>query len=223
MTIKPLAVMLALGTVMSSLGAQANTDSDFAGSLSAIEALALQARPAADAVPTGIVGESRVVHSREDVLRLTIASLGETTDEAAERIIASVGQLSITNDEYSKVIYKLVNLMIAHRDPIVRVRVVRAVGMIASIKSVPNAFVSPIGATLIPSLTDSAPAVRAEAARTLGTITQYTPNGLLNQENPIIANLIMAAAGDQDASVREAAAAALKSIKIVKSGHTHGG
>lgn len=203
MTLKPLAVMLALGTVMSSLGAQASTDSDFAGSLSAIETLAR---------------EARVVHSREDVLRLTIASLGEATDEAAERIIASVGQLNITNDEYSKVIYQPVNLMITHRDPIVRVRIVRAVGMISSIKLVPNAFVSPIGATLIPSLTDSEPKVRAEAARTLGTITQFTPNGLLNQDNPIVANLIMAAAADQDASVREAAAAALKSIKTVKSG-----
>lgn len=201
MTIKPLAVMLALGTVLGPLGAQASADSAFAGSLSAIETLAR---------------EARVVHSREEVLRLTIASLGEATDETAERVIASVGQLSITNDEYCKVIYKLVNLMIAHREPIVRLRVVRAVGMISSIKSVPNAFVSPIGATLIPSLTDSEPTVRAEAARTLGTITQYTPTGLINQENPIIANLIMAAAGDQNASVREAAAAALKSIKIVK-------
>jgi hypothetical protein len=216
MTIKPLAVMLALGTVLSSRGAQASSDSNFANSLSSIETLALQARQAADKVPAGTAGESRVVPSREDVLRLTIASLGATTDEAAERIIASVGQLDITNDEYCKVIYKLVNLMVAHRDPIVRVRVVRAVGMISSIKNVPNAFVSPIGATLIPSLTDSEPKVRAEAARVLGTITQYTPTGLLNQENPIIANLIMAAAGDQDASVREAAAAALKSIEVVK-------
>jgi len=216
MTLKPLAVMLALGTVLSSLGAQASSDSDFAGSLLAIESLALRARPSADAVPAATSDRPRVVHSREDVLRLTIASLGETTDEAAERIIASVGQLDITNDEYCKVIYKLVNLMIAHRDPVVRVRVVRAVGMVSSIKLVPNAFVSPIGATLIPSLTDSDLKVRAEAARVLGTITQYTPTGLLNQENPIIANLIMTAAGDQDTSVREAAASALKSIKIVK-------
>ena len=214
MTIKPLAVILALGTVLSPLGAQASTDSDFAKSASAIETLALQARRAADNVPAGTADGSRVVKSREDVLRETIASLGSTTDEAAERIIASVGQLNITNDEYCKVIYKLVNLMVAHRDPIVRVRSVRAVGMIASIKNVPDAFVSPIGATLIPALTDSEPKVRAEAARVLGTITQHTPTGRLNPENPIIANLIMAAAADQDASVREAAAAALKSIKV---------
>lgn len=201
MTIKPLAVMLALGTVLSPLGARASTDSAFAGSLAAIETLA---------------DKARVVHGREEVLRLTIASLGEATDEAAQRIIASVGQLAITNDEYCKVLYKPVTLMLEHRDPAVRVRVVRAVGMIASLKSVPNAFVSPIGATLIPSLTDSDPKVRAEAARTLGTITQYTPTGRLNQENPIVANLIMASAADQDASVREAAAAALKSIKVVK-------
>ncbi len=217
MTIKPLAAMLALGTVLSSLGAHASTDSDFAASLSAIETHAVQAQPSVNAVPMDIYDEPRVVHSREDVLRLTIASLGATTDEAAERIIASVGQLNITNDEYCRVIYKLVNLMVDHRDPAVRVRAIRAVGMISSIKDVPNAFVSPIGATLIPSLTDSEPKVRAEAARVLGTITQYTPTGLLNQENPIIANLIMAAAADKDASVREAAAAALKSIKVVKS------
>lgn len=216
MTIKPLAVMLALGTVLSSHAAHASTDADFAGSLSAIETLARQARSSAVDIPARTSDESRVVRNREDVLRLTIASLEATTDEAAERIIASVGQLNITNDEYCKVLYTLVNQMVEHRDPVVRVRVVRAVGMISSIKSVPNAFVSPIGATLIPSLSDSEPKVRAEAARVLGTITQYTPTGHLNQENPIIANLIMAAAGDQDASVREAAAAALKSIKIVK-------
>lgn len=213
MTIKPLAVILALGTVLSSLGARASTDSDFAGSLSAIETLARQARSSADAAAADA---SRVVPSREDVLRLTISSLGAATDEAAERIIASVGQLDVTNDEYCKVIYKLVNQMLAGREPAVRVRVVRAVGMVSSIKNVPNAFVSPIGATLIPSLTDSDPKVRVEAARVLGTITQHTPTGLLNQENPIIANLIMAAAGDQDAGAREAAAAALKSIKVVK-------
>ena len=149
MTIKPLALILTLGAVLSSHGAYASSDSDFASSLSAIETLALQARQAADKAPAGTSDGSRVVPSREDVLRLTIASLGATTDEAAERIIASVGQLDITNDEYCKVIYKLVNLMVAHRDPVVRVRVVRAVGMIASIKNVPNAFVSPIGATLI--------------------------------------------------------------------------
>ncbi|UPT74639.1 MAG: HEAT repeat domain-containing protein [Elusimicrobiota bacterium] len=210
MTIKPLAATLALGIAISPAGARASTDSHFAGSLSAVETLARQARSSAAANPP------RVVHSREDVLRLTIASLGATTDEAAERIIASVGQLNITNDEYCKVIYKPVIAMVEHRDPAVRVRAVRAVGMIASIKSVPNAFVSPIGATLIPSLTDSEPKVRVEAARVLGTITQYTPNGLLNQENPIIANLIMAAAADQDAGVREAAAAALKSIKVAE-------
>lgn len=206
MIIKPLAVMLALGTVLNSLGAQASTDSDFAGSLSAIETLARQARS----------DESRAVNSREDVLHLTIASLETATGETAERIIASIGRLKITNDEYCKVIYKQVTLQIAHRDPIVRVRVVRAVGMVMSIKSVPNAFVSPIGATLIPSLTDAEPAVRAEAARVLGTITQYTPNGRLNEENPIIANLIMTTAADQDAGVRETASAALKSIKVVK-------
>ncbi len=201
MIIKPLAVMLALGTVLSSPGAYASTDSGFADSLSAIETPALQ---------------ERVVRYREDVLRQTIASLAATNDEAAERVIASVGRLNITNDEYCKIIYKTVTLMIEHPDPVVRVRVVRAVGMIASIKSVPNAFVSPIGTTLIPSLTDSEPKVRTEAARALGTITQYTPSGRLNEENPIIANLIMTAAADEDASVREAAAAALKSIKAVK-------
>ncbi len=215
MTIKPLAVTLALGAVLSPFGARASTDSDFAGSLSAIETLALRARPAADAAAAAS-HESRTAHSREDVLRLTIASLATATDEAAERIIASVGQLDITNDEYCKVIYKLVNQMVAHRDPVVRARVVRAVGMISSIKKVPGAFVSPIGATLIPSLTDSEPKVRAEAARALGTITQYTRTGLLDGENPIVANLIMASAADDDASVREAAAAALKSIKVVK-------
>jgi vesicle coat complex subunit len=157
------------------------------------------------------------VHSREDVLRLTIASLGSATDEAAGRIIASVAQLNITGDEYNKVLYKPITEMLAHRDPVVRVRVVRAVGMISVIKLVPNAFVSPIGATLIPSLTDAEPKVRAEAARVLGSITQYTPNGLVNEANPIIANLIMTAAGDQDAGVREAAAAALKSIKVKRS------
>lgn len=212
MTNKPLAVILALGTVLSSGVAQASTDADFAGSLAAIEALARQARPMAAQASD----PARVVHGREDVLRLTISSLGEATDEAAERIIASVGQLDITNDEYCKVLYKQVNMMIEHRDPAVRVRVVRAVGMISSIKGVPNAFVSPIGATLIPSLTDAEPKVRAEAARVLGTVTQYTPSGLINRENPIIANLIMTAAGDSDAAVRDAAAAALKSIKIVK-------
>ena len=222
MTIKPLAVMLTLATVLSPLGAHASTDADFAAALSSIETLARQARSSADAVPAGIeFGESRVVPSREDVLRLTIASLGAASDEQAERIIASVGQLNITNDEYCKVIYKLVNQMVALPDPIVRVRIVRAVGMIARIKHVPHAFVSPIGATLIPSLTDSEPKVRAEAARVLGTITQYTQTGLLNEENPIIANLIMTAARDTDASVREAAAAALKSIKVMKSTETH--
>jgi hypothetical protein len=216
MTIKTLAVLLALGAVLSPLGAQASSDSSFAQSLLPLKTLLRRTGPAAIGVPARLFDSSRVRPSREDVLRLTIASLETASEEAAERIIASVGQLNITGEEYTQVLYTPVNEMLAKSAPIVRGRVVRAVGMIASIKAVPNAFISPIGATLIPSLTDPEPKVRAQAARVLGTITQHTTTGRLNQENPIVANLIMTAAGDQDEAVRQAAAAALKSIKVVK-------
>ncbi len=213
MTIKTAALLL--GTALISAHAHASSETDFTNALASAGSLARQARTSAENIPpTKTPDVPRRVNSREDVLRLTIANLGVMTDEAADRVIASVTELNITAEEYMMVLYKQVGAMLEHRDANVRVRVIRAVDNIQSIKFVPNDFISPIGGSLVPSLFGSEPKVRAAAAKALGTVQMFTVDGKRNDKNPIISNLILVSANDEDESVRQAASAALKSITV---------
>lgn len=213
MTIKHFVALITLGAALNPLRASANADADFAASLAAISG---ESRAKVVELKAAPAGEARHFRSREEVL-LQVLFLLEAADEAtADRIIESVGQLNVTADEYSKVLYERATKLIAARNPLVQVRVIRAVGQIASIKRVPELFISPIGATLIPALNDLDPRVRAEAAKSLGGITQYTASGDRNEAHPIISNLILVAAADPDETVRAMAAASLKSIGAMK-------
>lgn len=212
MILRNLTAALTIGSVLLSASAHAtspvNADAAFALTLS-------QIGPVVD-------GGSSVprAFSRQEVMRMMFGSLSENleNDEQSNRIIGGVALMGITSEEYKTDVQSLAKAMLESKNSRIRLRVVRAVGSILSIQIVIDSSSGSIGETLLASLYDADAEVRIATAKALGSVVNATNSGFPDRGNPIYANLLLVAARDVDAKVREAAVTALTSIKSRRSG-----